>query len=279
MSDAYDTIMNLDGALIQHGTGNDRMYLMDLGKADAGSLVPKIVDLAEQNQYGKIFAKIPETVVDPFLEADFVIEARAERFFGGAEAGLFLGKYLDSSRNDEPLREQYEKVLNTAFAKQSFKPVKTSGKKALRLCTPADAPTMAELYKQVFASYPFPIDDPDFIVASMADDTIYACIEEAGELVALASAECSFKAGHLYAEMTDFATLKHKRGNGYALSLLAFLERTVQAKGIKTVYTIARAASAGMNVTFAKSGYEFGGRLHNNTNIAGKIESMNVWYK
>jgi hypothetical protein len=34
-----------------------------------------------------------------------------------------------------------------------------------------------------------------------------------------------------------------------------------------------------MNITFAKAGYAYGGRLHNNTNIAGNIESMNVWYK
>jgi len=57
------------------------------------------------------------------------------------------------------------------------------------------------------------------------------------------------------------------------------MENEVRAKGIKTAYTIARAASAGMNVTFAKGGYHFGGRLINNTNISGRIESMNVWFK
>jgi hypothetical protein len=34
-----------------------------------------------------------------------------------------------------------------------------------------------------------------------------------------------------------------------------------------------------MNITFAKLGYRYGGRLINNTNISGSIESMNVWYK
>ncbi len=49
--------------------------------------------------------------------------------------------------------------------------------------------------------------------------------------------------------------------------------------GIKTVFTIARAKSPGMNITFARSGYDYGGTLVNNTNISGQIESMNVWYK
>jgi hypothetical protein len=45
------------------------------------------------------------------------------------------------------------------------------------------------------------------------------------------------------------------------------------------LYTIARAISVGMNITFARCGYDFGGTLVNNTQIAGRIESMNVWYK
>ncbi|MDD2310679.1 MAG: hypothetical protein PHH91_13970, partial [Desulfuromonadaceae bacterium] len=39
------------------------------------------------------------------------------------------------------------------------------------------------------------------------------------------------------------------------------------------------AYSFGMNITFARDGYSFGGTLTNNTNISGSLESMNVWYK
>ncbi len=35
----------------------------------------------------------------------------------------------------------------------------------------------------------------------------------------------------------------------------------------------------GMNITFAKTGYTYAGTLINNTNISGRLESMNVWYK
>lgn len=34
-----------------------------------------------------------------------------------------------------------------------------------------------------------------------------------------------------------------------------------------------------MNTTFARSDYEYGGTLVNNTLIGDDIESMNVWYK
>ncbi len=50
-------------------------------------------------------------------------------------------------------------------------------------------------------------------------------------------------------------------------------------RGIATLYTIARAISPSMNITFAKCGYAFGGTLINNTQISGSIESMNLWHK
>ena len=34
-----------------------------------------------------------------------------------------------------------------------------------------------------------------------------------------------------------------------------------------------------MNKTFLNAGYNYSGTLTKNTQIAGKIESMNVWYK
>ena len=53
----------------------------------------------------------------------------------------------------------------------------------------------------------------------------------------------------------------------------------VEKKNINTAYTIARSNSFGMNCTFAKCGYDFGGILVRNTQIGGKIEDMNVWFK
>ena len=80
------------------------------------------------------------------------------------------------------------------------------------------------------------------------------------------------------AEVTDFATLPEHRGKRLATHLLWHMERSLKAHGFITAYSIARALSAGMNVTFARMGYRFGGTLINNTDINGRIESMNVWY-
>jgi len=70
-----------------------------------------------------------------------------------------------------------------------------------------------------------------------------------------------------------------QRGGGVAVHLLLEMEQAMPGLGISTLYTIARACSHGMNITFARCGYTYGGMLVNNTQISGAIESMNVWYK
>jgi putative beta-lysine N-acetyltransferase len=79
--------------------------------------------------------------------------------------------------------------------------------------------------------------------------------------------------------MTDFATLPAYRGRGLATRLLGLMGCQAIESGVRVAYTIARAVSFGMNITFARHAYQYGGTLINNTQIAGSIESMNVWYR
>ena len=121
------------------------------------------------------------------------------------------------------------------------------------------------------------IFDGNYILKTMNKNINYFGIFENEKLVALASSEMDLV--NLNTEMTDFATLHEYRGNNFSFHLLKEMEKDAKAKGIKTAYTIARAKSTGINMTFTKMDYEFGGTLINNTNICGNIETMNVWYK
>jgi putative beta-lysine N-acetyltransferase len=275
----HDKTITLDGAVIQHGDNNSRIYLMDIKDAHPDTLVESLASLANENGYGKIFAKIPKSKAEAFMKAGYGVEASAYGLYGGTERGLFLSKYIKAERENEESLNSYQDVLSLAYGKQETDLPPLEEGESVRLCTFEDVIRMAELYKGVFDSYPFPIDKPSFLKTAMQGDTIFAGVEKGGVLVALASAECDFTEGHQYAEMTDFATDEEHRGNGYALHLLHFLELQAKERGIQTAYTIARAISEGMNITFSKAGYTYGGRLKNNTDISGTIESMNVWYK
>ena len=136
---------------------------------------------------------------------------------------------------------------------------------------------MAELYRLVFASYPFPIHDPSYLRDTMAENIRYFGLWEGDKPVALSSAEMDIPARAV--EMTDFATLPAARGAGCAQVLLRRMEDAMRERGKPIGYTIARAVSYGMNIVFARAGYAFTGTLVNNTGIAGQLESMNIWWK
>ncbi|MGE4292092.1 MAG: putative beta-lysine N-acetyltransferase [Desulfovibrio sp.] len=280
-----DRITQFGNSVVQHGPLNGRAYLMRLDPEDSPHIVSRLERLAEDNGYTKIFAKVPEGAANDFAEAGYRTEAVVPGFFNGEECGLFMGRYFAEWRRVPANAGELRRVLRTA--RENVRPCAENGLSRpedrlpggyrLRRLGPEHAEDMAALYSEVFSSYPFPIHEPDYLRETMADDVCYfaACCD--GAPAALCSAEVDRDAG--VAEMTDFATLPAHRGLGLAGHLLSRAERAMSALGLSTLYTIARAASYGMNITFARAGYDYSGILPNNTNISGGLESMNVWHK
>jgi putative beta-lysine N-acetyltransferase len=267
------------GSLIQHGECNDRIYLMKTADDFPPELPQMLIHIAKENNYGKIFVKIPAGKTESFLQAGYIVEASVPGLFDNHDDdGVFMAFFLDEDRTEEDKAEFYTDNITLAQDKQDSEAAELDKSKfSIRQCTENDAGLMAEIYKRVFASYPFPIHDEEYILKTMREDVDYFCVETESKIIALASAEKDVTASN--AEMTDFATLPEWRGNSLSVNLLKTMEAEMRQQGIKTAYTIARAASPGMNITFSRMGYAFGGRLVNNTNISGTIESMNIWYK
>lgn len=275
----YDKIEQLAcGSLIQHGPNNDRIYLLKASDKDLLSLPQRLITLAKEKGYGKIFVKENENHSHPFLSAGFAVEARIPRMYPRGREGLFLSHYLNDDRKIEDDLALYEQNLQLALKKFSIrqKPAISTDFR-VRPCNEEDIPAMQAIYREVFPTYPFPIHEGDYLAETMKEDVDYFCVLEKGKIIALASAEKDPK--NPYVEMTDFATLKKWRGNALAVRLLYRMEKEMFDQGYQIAFTIARAASPGMNITFAKSGYHYAGRLKNNTNISGHIESMNIWYR
>ncbi|NNL41840.1 MAG: putative beta-lysine N-acetyltransferase [Desulfobacterales bacterium] len=273
-----DRIEKMRGSIIQHGPQNNRIYLMRLNADDPHGLVAILDDMAVKNGYGKIFAKIPAPAWNVFKSANYIKEAVIPQFFAGKIDGFFIAKFFSVRR---------QMVMNVEDLLKFAKPAKEgpvndkhrAGKitREVVSCNPSNAEEMSMIYQQVFKSYPFPIQNPNYLKHIMKEGVLYFCIRIEGRMAAIAGLEIDLV--NQNAEMTDFATLPKWRGKGLAGKLLSHMEHKAQELGIKTVYTIARARSRGMNFVFKKSGYNFSGLLKNNSQICGSIQSMTVWYK
>lgn len=276
---SYDKVEKTGSSLIQHGDFNNRIYLMKVALADYPDIVYKMIDLAINNNYAKIFAKVPDWGTEAFKERGFVVEAEIPLFYNNSATVYFMSKYMKPERKflNKELKYLIKKNINLAEEKSaSLKKEKISGLEIKKL-TEQHVPQLADVYKTVFKTYPFPIHETDYLKDTMAENVKYFGVFENDQLIAASSAEIDFK--NKNAEMTDFATLPEKRWQGLANLLLEKMEQEMAEISVNSLYTIARAHSAGMNITFARAGYKFGGTLLNNTNISGNIESMNVWYK
>ncbi|KIH76436.1 beta-lysine acetyltransferase [Geoalkalibacter ferrihydriticus] len=273
-----DIVERLGRSKIQHGKSNNRIYLMKLAPDEAPRLVPQLDHLAQKKGYTKIFAKVPAAARDLFAQAGYQEEAAIPGFYAGREEAAFFGKYFCDRRRKERKPDTVREVISAAKAKSATaaRPQLDAGYRLAPL-GPENVESMAEVYREVFASYPFPIHDPAYLRQTMAENILYWGVWEGERLVAISSAETY--AADRNAEMTDFATLPAYRGAGFAQVLLAEMEEELKKRDYHTAYTIARAYSFGMNITFAKHGYRYSGTLTHNTDISGELESMNVWYK
>ena len=276
----YDQSEYIGKTLIQHGKYNDRIYLIQMDDSDENIIIGELDKLASKNKYSKIFAKIKNKHKDLFLENGFEVEATAPLFFSGEEDCLFVCKYPIPERKElnEEIKAIIDEnlaiaVLKAGTAKDYILPEGFT----MRKLGKEDVSQLAALYKIVFATYPFPIHEESFLLDTMESHVDYYGIFKGDKLVAASSAE-KYES-YLNAEMTDFATNPKFLGHGFAVGLLQMMEQEMNNSGYKMLYTIARSMSPGMNITFSKLNYKFGGTLINNTNISGNIECMNIWYK
>lgn len=276
----FDQIMTLSKSVVQHGPNNDRIYLMKLHPDDqVNHMIDELYNLAILKRYAKIFVKVPKSRLQPFLDHEFKLEASVPGFYDGMEEGCFLGKYFNAKRGfvNKHVSTQMEEVIAISEQASIDFELRLPEGYTIRELSTSDASDLASIYRKVFNKYPFPVFEESYLLYTMNSNVRYFGVFNGGKLVAVSSAEMDVSASN--AEMTDFATLPDYRGKGLSFFLLGKMIEAMRKCEIKTVYTIARALSIGMNKTFGKHGFIYGGTLINNTLIGDTIESMNVWYK
>ncbi len=274
----YDKIEKIGNSTIQHGTSNNRIYLLKLDPGDNRIIVPELDRLAQKEGYTKIFTKIQSEALPAFILSGYHIEAYVPRFYNGETDCVMASKFMDESRRQAPEEELklfFDLLHSPAENNHPANPPEGLNMKKLE---ESDAGAVSEVFKRVFETYPFPVHDSGYILETMQNDEArYFGVWDDQKLIGVSTAETDFT--NRNAEMTDFAVLPEYRGKNLAFHLLAFMEQEMKAAGIITAYTIARLKEPGMNKTFIKAGYKYSGTLVNNTNIGGSIESMNIFYK
>ncbi|MFA6808486.1 MAG: putative beta-lysine N-acetyltransferase [Eubacteriales bacterium] len=274
----YDKTVKIGKSIINHGKYSNRIYLMKIDQSDFPEIIQILDDLAKVNGYTKIFAKIPYLFKEAFIKSGYGIEATIPGFYKGVEDVIFMGKYFSEERARLKESNKIKEIIDISCTKDKIeKQIELGEEYHFHLCDKNDVLQMCKVYRAVFETYPFPISDEKYIEKTMNENFIYFSIKHKEKIVSLASTEMDYTSKSV--EMTDFATLHKYRGKGFSIQLLGKMEEEMRLKNFYMAFTIARSISYGINITFSKLNYKYGGTLINNTNISGDLESMNVWYK
>lgn len=255
---------------------NQRIKIISID-GDIAELLDRLTPFITEYKIGKLVYIAKKEKIEEFKKQNFIIEAKVENFFNGAP-GYFLSKFLVYERKMSIQIPEEEEVLIKAreYINENFN-YDVKHQYLIRNANKEDAKELAELYDSIFQTYPSPMNDSDYIKFAMNNNVFFKVAVYDRKIVSSASADTDPQ--HLNAEITDCATKNSHRGNGLMGRLIYELEKDLQIKNYKVLYSTARSISTGMNIVFAKHNYEYAGRLINHCHICGQLEDMNIWMK
>lgn len=239
---------------------------------DGAELGRALKRLADKAGRGRIVALVPASLSDDLEATGYEIDGLMPGFYRGDEDCAVMGLATDPERATlaNPLEvSRVDSLIEEAPPAKERDPVGTV------LATETDAEAIAELLGETFREYPTPSSDPDYVRAQIREGVPFRLVHDNGELVACASADLVRHAKT--AELTDCATKPTHRGRGYMQFILSDLICDVRGLGFPTVFTLARARIAGVNLAFQRLGFELRGRMNQSCRIGGGIEDMNIW--
>ncbi|MCY7959634.1 putative beta-lysine N-acetyltransferase [Bacillus spizizenii] len=262
-------------AVLDHDGFNKRIRVVRYDGAIEKAL-PDIVAAAKEEGAEKIIVYTKQHDEAVLAQQLFVPEGFLKGYYLGHPACVMV-RYLTENRRQTHSyieeQEMLEALYRTAPRLRSDNtPVFT-----MRKAETNDMYQLSMLYKKVFRTYPTPVFDPAYIEKTMNTNTMYYVMFDYDRLISAASAEINPELGH--AEITDCAVLPEYRGHSLTSFLIEALEKEMAEENIFHVFSLARAASFGMNAVLYHSGYQYGGRLINNCYIAEGLENMNIWCK
>jgi len=277
----FETIENIEGALVYHGQMHNRIYFSEADNVDLGILLPKMKDLAKKKHYEKILGKASEGSMNLLKSNGFTVEAKIPGLYNGSIDGYFLAEYTNEKRhtNDEKSLKTIASVKTIALAAnkpQTDAHFEMPTDLKIEKLTTSDFGKLEDLHKKAYKYHPNQIKDAAyFLKLNELDHQFYGLFQN-GEL--LVSAILSLNEQESNMEIVDFVTHPDYRGQNLSYFLVQDIKKLMDGLGCKTVYTMVRATSYGLNITFSKHGFILAGTLTNNCVVRDSLESMNVWY-
>lgn len=258
---------------------NSRMKIIKFESISVSS-IKRLIHFAAGERLGKIICNCETENIKNFIQAGFCLEGRIDGYFKGRDA--FCMSYFVSSRrkicSDGDREKENALLIKSLDISNTFIYDSNNLRYHIRDAAESDIKEMAELFSNVFFTYPSPVYDEEYLKQTMMKKKVlYKAAVYNEKIIGIASADMDKE--NLNAEITDCATYPKYRGKGVLANIIYFLESDLENMGFITLYSLSRATNIGINFALSKHGYSYRGRLINNCDICGGFEDMNIWVK
>ncbi|SIQ90079.1 GNAT family N-acetyltransferase [Maribacter ulvicola] len=277
----FETIENIDGALVYHGSMHKRIYFSEAENVDLDNLLLKMKDLALKKRYEKILGKASEKDVDILKSKGFTVEAKIPGLYNGVIDGFFLAEYTNEERHANDVKslktiETVKTIAEAANKSTTDSYFQMPENLEIKELPTSDFHTLEDLHKKAFKYHPHQIKNAAYFSKLKDLNHQFYGLFKNEEL--LVSAILAVNARESNVEIVDFVTHPDYRGQNLSYFLVQDIKNNMDKLGCKTIYSMVRSTSYGLNITFSKHGFLLAGTLINNCLVRDVMESMNVWY-
>ncbi|MBC2582511.1 putative beta-lysine N-acetyltransferase [Clostridium sp. DJ247] len=270
-----NSYIKIDLAKIYVDYTNSRVKIIDFKDISVQNL-KRIIHFASKNHLGKVICNCDINSFRNFVDAKFQLEGKIDGYFKGQDA-FCMSYFISSNRKLRKNSSKENLYLSQSLEKNDTFSYNDDSKYCIRNAQESDVKQMAELFSNIFFTYPSPVYDEEYIRQTMKEKVLYKVAIDNGKVISVASADMD--KDNLNAEITDCATYPKYRGKGILSNVIYSLESDLKDRGFITLYSLSRAINSSINFVLSKHGYKFRGTLINNCNICGGFEDMNIWVK
>ncbi|AOT08302.1 hypothetical protein [Pseudoalteromonas luteoviolacea] len=222
----------------------------------------------------KISYMIHESQLDLFIKKDYQVEACIPCYCDSRSA-LYIAKYFDNARAKEIGKTEHDSVLDAITSVSNESDIIPSGLSMVRLAQQSDAIDIAKLQFSKACHYATYNQSERAIIDDMQQGSDYLVFEFLNNIVAYVRVTYSSKSA--VASISNIVIADHLDTLDVKRDLITHTNSHLTTLGISLIQTQCLSDNFDKNKVLHQAGFNFAGRLINQTYRHGEPVSVNVW--
>lgn len=267
--DDFDAMADIAGIFFTHDEKTNTLIIDEIGLVDLSNFVYQIKKYAGEKGIAKISVRVREASAIYFFQHGFKVEASIMAYYGLQDA-FYVVYYLDESYREDIQSKPQNEILDKALSRPQEESNQTTKIQQQVVVSPTREERAIKADKQVVFTGREHTNNRHHIKTKF-----FAQINNN----IVATADANYSTEEHVVEFSNFIASLEVDIKCIIKCLLREMQSYYSSLGGQTAFTIVSANSLAINTICVENGFEYGGRLTNESIINGNLASLNTWFK